>query len=72
MSAISSKNQVTIPVEVLRAAGLSAGDDVRITSLGPGRIQVVKTDDLIAEYAGSFDDETYPAGYLDEVRRGWA
>jgi bifunctional DNA-binding transcriptional regulator/antitoxin component of YhaV-PrlF toxin-antitoxin module len=34
VSAISSKNQVTIPVDVLRAAGLTAGDDVRITSPG--------------------------------------
>jgi AbrB family looped-hinge helix DNA binding protein len=72
VSAISRKNQVTIPKDVLESAGLSAGDDVRITTAGPGRIELVKTDDLIAEYAGRLDDTVYPPGYLDEVRRGWA
>lgn len=72
MSVISSKNQVTIPVEALRQAGLGAGDDVRVASVGPGRLELVKTDDLIAEHAGSFDERVYPPGYLDEVRRGWA
>jgi AbrB family looped-hinge helix DNA binding protein len=42
MSAISRKHQVTIPKDVLTASGLSAGDDVRITSGGPGRIELVK------------------------------
>jgi len=72
MSAISGKNQVTIPVEVLRASGLRSGDDVRVVSVGPGRIELIKTDELIKEYAGSFDESVYPPGYLDEVRRGWA
>ncbi len=72
MSAISAKNQVTIPVDVLRAAGLRSGDDVRIASVGPGRVELVRTDELIKEYAGSFDESVYPPGYLDEVRRGWA
>ncbi len=72
MSAISGKNQITIPVEVLRAAGLRSGDDVRVASVGPGRIELVKTDELIEEYAGSLGENVYPLGYLDEVRRGWA
>ena len=72
MSAVSRKNQVTIPAEVMREAGLSPGDDVRILSVGPGRLELVKTDELIDEFAGAFDDQVYPPGYLDEVRRGWA
>lgn len=72
MSAISRKNQVTIPKTVLEAAGLAAGDDVRITSAGPGRIEVVKSEELLSEFAGSLDETAYPAGYLDEVRKGWA
>ena len=72
MSAISGKNQITIPVEVLRAAGLRSGDDVRVASVSPGRIELVKTEELLEEYAGSFDETVYPAGYLDEVRSGWA
>lgn len=72
MSAVSRKNQVTIPADVMRDAGLEPGDDVRIRSVGPGRIELVKSDDLIDEYAGSLDKTVYPPGYLDEVRDGWA
>lgn len=72
MSAISRKNQVTIPKAVLKAAGLVPGDDVQITSAGPGRVELVKTDDLIEEFAGCLDDSVYPPGYLEDVRRGWA
>jgi AbrB family looped-hinge helix DNA binding protein len=71
MSAISRKNQITIPVHVLRAAGLAPGDDVRVSSVGPGHIELVKTDALIERYAGSVGEEVYPRGYLDDVRRGW-
>lgn len=71
VSAISRKNQVTIPKEVLRAAGLSAGDDIRVKSVGPGRIELVKSDELISEYAGIFDESVYPPSYLEDVRRGW-
>lgn len=71
MSAISRKNQITIPADVLREAGLGPGDDVRVSTVGPGHIELVKTDALLAEYAGSLGDEVYPPGYLDEVRDGW-
>jgi AbrB family looped-hinge helix DNA binding protein len=71
MSAVSRKNQITIPADVMREAGLAPGDDVRIRSVGPGRIELVKSDELIREYAGSFDETVYPVGYLDEVRGGW-
>jgi len=71
VSAISSKNQITIPADVLRAAGLGPGDDVRITSVGPGQIELVKTEALIDRFAGSLGDDVYPPGYLDEVREGW-
>jgi hypothetical protein len=56
----------------MRQAGLAPGDDVRISSVGPGRIELVKTEELIDEFAGALDETAYPPGYLDEVRRGWA
>ena len=71
MSVVSRKNQITIPAEVMREAGLAPGDDVRVSSVGPGRIELVKSEELIREFAGSFDETVYPVGYLDEVRGGW-
>ena len=71
MSIISRKNQVTIPADALREAGLEPGDDVRVQVTGPGRLELVRADDLIAEFAGVFDDTVYPAGYLEELRREW-
>lgn len=71
MSVISRKNQVTLPVDVLRAAGLEPGDDVRVKAVGPGRLELVRADDLVARYAGAFDSTVYPEGYLDELRREW-
>jgi bifunctional DNA-binding transcriptional regulator/antitoxin component of YhaV-PrlF toxin-antitoxin module len=71
MSVISRKNQLTLPVEALRAAGLEPGDDVRVQVVGPGRLELVRADELVDEFAGVFDASVYPDGYLDELRREW-
>ncbi len=71
MSTISRKNQVTLPVEALRAAGLEPGDDVRVRALGPGRLELVRAVDPVAEFAGVFDATVYPDGYLDLLRGEW-
>ena len=71
MSVISRKNQVTLPVEALRAAGLEPGDDVRVQVVGPGRLELVRADELVDEFAGLFDATVYPDGYLDKLRREW-
>lgn len=70
MSVISTKNQLTLPVEAMRAAGFCSGDDVQVVSSGPGRIEIVATDALIARYAGSLPG-VYADGYLQELRGEW-
>lgn len=60
-SPVSAKRQVTLPVEVLRKAGIAAGDLVWITSDGPGSIRIeVKArsawDDAIGAFTGIWDD----------------
>ncbi len=71
MPVISSKNQVTIPVEALREAGLTAGDDVIITAVGDGTISIANASALLDRFAGIFDDQVYPPGYLEELRAEW-
>ncbi len=70
MSVISSKNQLTLPVEAMRAAGFSSGDDVQVVSSGPGRIEIIQTDALVAKYAGSLPG-VYRENYLEELRGEW-
>ena len=68
MPKLSSKNQVTIPIDVLREAGLASGDEVIIRASGPGRIELERVRDLVERYAGTL---TYPPGYLDKLRGEW-
>ncbi len=71
MSKLSSKHQVTIPVGVLREAGLAAGDEVVIRVSAPGRIELERADDLADRYAGCLPAGTYPSGYLKQLRDEW-
>jgi AbrB family looped-hinge helix DNA binding protein len=71
MSRVSRKHQVTIPVRILREAGLAAGDDVIVRAVGTGRIVLERSDDLVRRFAGSLPAGTYPPGHLDELRREW-
>ena len=40
MAKVSSKNQITLPVEAMRAAGLHAGDEVTVRPVGDGEVLV--------------------------------
>ena len=71
MPKLSSKNQVTIPVSILRETGIEAGDIVTVRAAGRGQIEVKRVSDLIAELAGAMPEGTYPPGYLERLRDEW-
>jgi len=69
MSRISSKHQVTLPVETLERAGLKAGDEVAIEADGPDRIIVRRVERDPARALGVFDG-LYEPDYLERLRAG--
>jgi bifunctional DNA-binding transcriptional regulator/antitoxin component of YhaV-PrlF toxin-antitoxin module len=69
MPRISTKNQVTLPVETLERAGLRSGDEVVIEAEGPDRIVVRRLATDPRDALGIFDG-LYPPGYLEELRAG--
>ena len=71
MSRLSSKNQVTIPVDILREAGLAPGDEVHIRVSGPGRLELERVENLVARWAGRLPPGTYPSSSLDRLRDEW-
>jgi len=69
MPRISSKHQVTLPVETLEQAGLRAGDEVEIEAEGPDRIVVRRVERDPARALGVFDG-LYEPDYLERLRAG--
>jgi len=66
---ISSKNQVTLPVESLARAGLKAGDEVTIEAEGSDTIVVRRAQRNVNDALGVFDGLFEP-GYLERLRSG--
>jgi bifunctional DNA-binding transcriptional regulator/antitoxin component of YhaV-PrlF toxin-antitoxin module len=50
---VSSKHQVTLPVEALRQAHLRPGDELRVTVDGQGRLLLTAVRDPLEELIGS-------------------
>jgi bifunctional DNA-binding transcriptional regulator/antitoxin component of YhaV-PrlF toxin-antitoxin module len=69
MPRISSKHQVTLPVESLARAGLKAGDEVTIEAEGRDTITVRRARRDVDAALGVFDGLFEP-GYLDRLRSG--
>jgi bifunctional DNA-binding transcriptional regulator/antitoxin component of YhaV-PrlF toxin-antitoxin module len=69
-STVSAKNQVTLPVSALAAAGLKPGDEVRIVADGPGRVTLTREEDAWAKWSG-FLTGVYEPGYLETLRQEW-
>lgn len=67
MPRISSKHQVTLPLESLERAGLKPGDEVAIEAEGPGRIAVLRAERDPARALGVFDG-LYEPEYLARLR----
>jgi hypothetical protein len=63
MPTISSENQVTLPVEELRAAGLSPGMEVTVRVLGPGELLIAAHEQQPTEPRGR--------GYFDRLLENW-
>jgi bifunctional DNA-binding transcriptional regulator/antitoxin component of YhaV-PrlF toxin-antitoxin module len=63
---ISSKHQVTIPVQALRSAGLEPGDVLRAQADGAGRVLLTRVDELVDRYSGCLDTN----GAMREQVRG--
>lgn len=57
-SRLSSKNQLTVPVDILRKVGLEAGDEVEFTVNGAGCIEISKTvhNEKLFELIGKYTD----------------
>jgi len=61
-SRLSSKNQLTVPVDILRRVGLAAGDEVEFVVNGAGFIQIQVMGDtnpvlnLVGAFPGVFDE----------------
>ena len=69
-SRISSKHQITIPADALRAAGLEIGDRVVAHADGAGRVVLEREHDVLDEFAGAMTG-AYDSDELDNLRAEW-
>ncbi len=70
MPKVSSKNQVTIPVEAMRAAGLRAGDEITVRPVGEGEIVIATRGSRVRRHAG-IATGIYKDGELERLRDEW-
>lgn len=70
MAKVSSKNQVTIPVKAMRAAGLRAGDEITVRPAGEGEIIIATRGSRVRRHAG-IATGIYKDGEVDRLRDEW-
>jgi bifunctional DNA-binding transcriptional regulator/antitoxin component of YhaV-PrlF toxin-antitoxin module len=70
MPKVSSKNQVTIPVEAMRAAGLHPGDEIAVRPAGKGEIVIATRGSRVRRHAG-IATSIYKDSELDRLRDEW-
>ena len=67
---MSAKHQVTIPVDAMRAAGITEGDLLVARAIGPGRLVLERDVGPIEEFAGALTG-VFDEGYLERLRSEW-
>ncbi len=70
MPRVSSKNQVTLPVDAMRAAGLRAGDEVTVRPIGDGEVVVAARGSRVRRHA-AIASGIYREGELEQLRDEW-
>ena len=70
MPRVSSKNQITLPVEAMRAAGLRAGEEVTVRPIGDGELIIAARGSRVRRHAG-IAAGIYEEGELDRLRDEW-
>jgi bifunctional DNA-binding transcriptional regulator/antitoxin component of YhaV-PrlF toxin-antitoxin module len=71
MPRVSAKNQITLPVETMRAVGLRAGDEVTVRPHGEGEVIVASRVSRIRRHAG-IATGIYRPGEVDRLRDEWS
>jgi bifunctional DNA-binding transcriptional regulator/antitoxin component of YhaV-PrlF toxin-antitoxin module len=69
-SRISTRRRVTIPTDVLKAAGLEVGDVVNVEAVEPGVLRLRRVENPFAAAAGTLTGAFAP-GYLAGLRHDW-
>lgn len=67
---VSSKNQVTLPVDALARAGLVTGDQLAVEVRGPGELVLRRVVDPVERYGGTLTG-IYEPDELDRLRDEW-
>lgn len=67
---VSSKNQVTLPIDVLLTAGVRPGDSLIVEAKTNGEIVLRREEDPLERYYGSMTG-MFPPNYLRDLRDEW-
>ena len=67
---VSSKHQVTLPVDALARAGLATGDRLAVDVGAPGELVLRRVDDVLERFAGALTG-VYRPGELGDLRDEW-
>lgn len=70
-TAISSKHQVTIPVDAMRQAGFHPGDRLRARAEGTGKVVLEREAEPLDGFLGALTG-TYEGFDLEALRDEWA